>query len=674
MKKRKLQQFANPDLKINKNNGMLYITQIKYIVRTAVKNIAGRRVLILYFYRKDEVTNGNYKPIYTLFQVKDDYITLEQSKGEKSRWLRACIDNFGDGCFVSECSFYTLNDEQRVTRFCDMADSAGFDALMRKQNLIMTVRKNKRIKERERKVIKKMKVISSLPRDWKGWLHREVLPAYLFYEYSRKKIIFGYCTACQHDVLISGAKHDRLGKCPHCKRKVTFKATGKSKKVFNRNTFQFIQKGKDNELILRIFKASIFYRDYRKPDLNIRESARIFIRQINKSRCVISYYYNDYYNGILTDWKQGRRPNRMWYADNFEIDLCGNLYCKNLENVLQGTSWRYCQIKQFYLTDCIPMDAVTYLYKFLEYPFIEYLIKLGLYKMTIDVVYKWVDKQILNTKENNIKKILQVTYEDIRHLQSIDADLNQLSRLQKFRKHEGRFEKELYFWCLENNVDYKDVQKPLKYMTGYKLIKYINKQYAQEKEERAGDTVCRYDKIAYVLQEFNDYLKTGKTLSYDFSDSFVLFPRGLKEAHDVADKILNMRIKQKYQREERQRKRKANDKISLVYNELQKKVDFAKDGLTIMLPKTAEEIVKEGHALHHCVGSYYVSHANGECFILFIRKKDRIDKPFYTMEIRNGAIKQVRGNKNTSPTPEVEKFVSLWESKRITVFNNQKAA
>jgi hypothetical protein len=92
---------------------------------------------------------------------------------------------------------------------------------------------------------------------------------------------------------------------------------------------------------------------------------------------------------------------------------------------------------------------------------------------------------------------------------------------------------------------------------------------------------------------------------------------------------------------------------------------FDKDGLTLLPPKSADEIIAEGHALHHCVGSYAERAANGECVILFLRKTDQPDEPFYTIELRDNQIAQARGRNSSEPTPEVQKFLDILAARAL---------
>lgn len=61
------------------------------------------------------------------------------------------------------------------------------------------------------------------------------------------------------------------------------------------------------------------------------------------------------------------------------------------------------------------------------------------------------------------------------------------------------------------------------------------------------------------------------------------------------------------------------------------------------------------------MGSYVGCMAKGECAILFLRRCAEEGKPFYTIEVRDGEVAQVRGMRNCGPTPEVSRFMKRWK-------------
>ena len=77
--KRKCRAYAVPDRKLSSANGILHAKQINYIVTAAVKTIAHHRTLVLYIYPREQAVRGDYKPLWTMFHTKDDFLALELS-------------------------------------------------------------------------------------------------------------------------------------------------------------------------------------------------------------------------------------------------------------------------------------------------------------------------------------------------------------------------------------------------------------------------------------------------------------------------------------------------------------------------------------------------------------------------------------------------------------------
>ena len=65
--------------------------------------------------------------------------------------------------------------------------------------------------------------------------------------------------------------------------------------------------------------------------------------------------------------------------------------------------------------------------------------------------------------------------------------------------------------------------------------------------------------------------------------------------------------------------------------------------------------------LRHCVGGYVGKVAAKKTMILFLRRCDEVEKPFYTVEVLHGKVEQVRGAGNQAATPEVAAFMDRWE-------------
>ena len=112
-----------------------------------------------------------------------------------------------------------------------------------------------------------------------------------------------------------------------------------------------------------------------------------------------------------------------------------------------------------------------------------------------------------------------------------------------------------------------------------------------------------------TMSMWTDYVNMGETLDYDFSRRDVLLPKNLRERHDAAAKALKIMDDSK-KTEAYQKRRKA----------LEKKYGYTCDGMSIVVPRGIEDIVREGKTLKICVGGYAHRHVEGKTTILFLRR------------------------------------------------------
>lgn len=102
-----------------------------------------------------------------------------------------------------------------------------------------------------------------------------------------------------------------------------------------------------------------------------------------------------------------------------------------------------------------------------------------------------------------------------------------------------------------------------------------------------------------------------------------------------------------------------------VSSELEKYI-YSDDKLLIRPPKDIIELQNEGQILHHCVFGFRKKMVNKQSFIFFIRNKTSETTPYYTVELVNGPekfIRQVHGDHNSQPTPEIVEFLKGWVKK-----------
>lgn len=662
--KRACRKFAMPELEFNLNEGVLHVESCPYIIRTAVRNIAGQRILVLYIYQRESILAGSIKPRWVMFHSRDDFATLSFREDAKATWQCSTLGSLDRiGGFDSKCAFYRQQDESRVARFCK-CERGAISMLGYLQRLISYRKELERKWKKQRAIIDRMKYVPVLPRDLKGFIHREVMPQYIFYDYQRKAPGHAYCTACRHEVRIAAAKHNTSGLCPRCKKKITFKCRGRRGRIFDRETVQVLQKAEGNGLVLRIIKV---YRSFADSDIpnhfEIWENARQFITLSSSGQCSVDAYYYHYKAGYdLTPWCNGYRPVFDRWKYNFTADMSGVLYQRNLSDTLKDTPWAYSQLEAFSGIASFS-GAATFLSAYIKRPKIEHLIKMKLYRLVSGIIYggySYSALQAINFNGENMRAILGIDRPYFPLLRELNPSIDQLHLIRQLLQADHKPSTEQIKWFIASKISNADAAKELlAHMSVHKLQRYVEQQFAPEDE--AALKRVDYYKINTLITDYHDYLCMCKELQYDVKNSFILFPRELKAAHDSVAKTLKDKRTAEHEKA-----------IAGSFDEWQKRYQYQSKELMMIPPHSAKEIVDEGAALHHCVRLYVKNVAEKKSVILFVRSVDEPDKSLCTVEVKDGQVTQARGFDNEEPPAQITAFIEQW--KQRVLYASDKAA
>lgn len=662
--KRACRKFAMPELEFNLNEGVLHVESYPYIIRTAVRNIAGQRILVLYIYQRESILAGSIKPRWVMFHSRDDFATLSFREDAKATWQCSTLGSLDRiWGFDSKCAFYRQQDESRVARFCK-CERGAISMLGYLQRLISYRKELERKWKKQRAIIDRMKYVPVLPRDLKGFIHREVMPQYIFYDYQRKAPGHAYCTACRHEVRIVAAKHNTSGLCPRCKKKITFKCRGRRGRIFDRETVQVLQKAEGNGLVLRIIKVYRSFADLDIPNhFEIWENARQFITLSSSGQCSVDAYYYHYKAGYdLTPWCNGYRPVFDRWKYNFTADMSGVLYQRNLSDTLKDTPWAYSQLEAF--SGIASFSGVaTFLSAYIKRPKIEHLIKMKLYRLVSGIIYggySYSALQAINFNGENMRAILGIDRPYFPLLRELNPSIDQLHLIRQLLQADHKPSTEQIKWFIASKISNADAAKELlAHMSVHKLQRYVEQQFAP-KDEAALKRVDYY-KINTLITDYHDYLCMCKELQYDVKNSFILFPRELKAAHDSVAKTLKDKRTAEHEKA-----------IAGSFDEWQKRYQYQSKELMMIPPHSAKEIVDEGAALHHCVRLYVKNVAEKKSVILFVRSVDEPDKSLCTVEVKDGQVTQARGFDNEEPPAQITAFIEQW--KQRVLYASDKAA
>ena len=165
--------------------------------------------------------------------------------------------------------------------------------------------------------------------------------------------------------------------------------------------------------------------------------------------------------------------------------------------------------------------------------------------------------------------------------------------------------------------------------------------------------------ILINIRDIRDQAEMLEELGYDIKQN--LLPKDFATAHER----LSVELQELHDKQALERKRKMEERFKelLKDNEEVDALSIKHKNLLIRLPYSLDEIREEGKILGHCVGGYCDRVAKGETSIFFIRKKEEPNKPYYTLEYRDGKVIQCRGKRNATMTEEVEAFQKCFERK-----------
>ena len=167
-----------------------------------------------------------------------------------------------------------------------------------------------------------------------------------------------------------------------------------------------------------------------------------------------------------------------------------------------------------------------------------------------------------------------------------------------------------------------------------------------------------------AISDWRDYLKAAKTIEVDLTDNKAKYPSSLKREHDRAiakqQVILDSKKEETFKAE--------TEEYGRLYSHKDK-------NFMIIPPKDMKDLFEEGRKLNHCVGSYSDRIIQGNTCIMFVRKVEEPDKPYFTIEISRGGrhIVQLRANSNRlinhSTEKELVKFIRDWAKKKNLALN-----
>jgi hypothetical protein len=420
----------------------------------------------------------------------------------------------------------------------------------------------------------------------------------------------------------------------------------------------------DEYAVLRYFIADYEMEAYEVSRLYVSKKEHIFCRKNNDGE----YIY---------------LKNKL-KAEHFQVK---DVILKN-DNVFDGTKFEY--FKDIY-TDVATKYRGAALYSMVMYPEMERFWKAGLNEFckkffTSGITWPNYVKQFfgaIDPKQKNLNKLLGFNKHQFAKIQDKDwhrystgstgaimkyvlgmdncCDIDDKTFDTVFDFVDKDFSSKSSYYYSRNHVDAARIT-----IETYSIKVFISMIPTLNKFENVNLPYGRWGFEQPLLTTYIDYVNTVKLLerSSDMRPHFDT-TEDLVRMHDDAVLVYNMQ-KDKFENERFIKRSSFWDKW--VYNE--------NETFVVIAPKIPSDLAAEGIELHHCVKSYINRVTEGSTNIMFIRKREEQDKPFFTVEVSNtGAIEQVHGfgNRNADTEEGLTEFVKEWaKARKLTTHNFNK--
>ncbi len=340
-----------------------------------------------------------------------------------------------------------------------------------------------------------------------------------------------------------------------------------------------------------------------------------------KGNCVEGYVDPIAYQDFMEE--SDIEPEKVYSTDLFTInDMIG------LDNSLKYCAWH----------NNFNIRASAYIRIYRLYPIAEMLMKLNLTKMITEKALKVItgNKKLQKWIYHNAGKLKYTAFNTAYNAFKKNADPAEYKELLRSRSKLGR---SLSF------TDKKLYKQVLKYTTREAMYEYITKKNVN-------------------ASSYCDYLKAADWLKLDFSDTKILFPRCFRKLHDNYTKQYAAH-----------KNAELDGKMSAVaqrYNFL----EWTDGTYKTVCAKTKQELITEGSTLAHCVGrmDYDRRQADGISIICFLRRCDKTDVPYVTVEVGLSGTLEVRQcyGYQDSVVHDVDDFVKRWMKHARAAFTKVK--
>lgn len=627
----------------------------KYRLAARCQNLNG--YLKVSICTREDVQKGILAPKWDVFinYDGDEYITRERQEDGSYKWRSAYIFNLEEDHYWYSGRDYDnymyMNPEgSREIQMLLKTEGRGYRGICQWQEGCKKRIEDRKIKKLTDKWDEEMKPIKDPPGGFEDWWKHNGFDGSNYVFYASANATVGYCTSCIGKVQLDHKpKHNEDGRCPVCGKRVTYISRGKktSKMWTDFQEVSCIQRYKDG-LVQRDFHV-------RRADIKDAET-------VNKSEFTIwekrrTLILGDTYKVFV--YEDYRRRGNRWAEDkDMHIErYAERMYPRNLKQLLKNSHTAYpIAVEHGYRAAGLRYFLTTEK----KYPAIEMAYKAGLYELAEDMVQKnWILDNIIKKGAGELTKILCIDKARMRRLKGMKGDIRTLIWLQKEKELDTVLRDIDITTLSKAQLEPETIERSKigKYLSIEKICNYLNKQA----EIRL---IGKNNALVTVWRDWNDYVNMMEKMKMDCSNELLLKPKDLVIAHNELVARISMLDSKKEITEKKKKFKKAQ---KLMQSGELKKYEYSDGKYCIVAPNGIDEIFREGITLKHCIHTcdiYFQRIEIRETYLLFLRRAETPDKPWYTVEIEPGGnIRQKKSvlNEAYKDLEDAIPFLQKWQ-------------
>lgn len=608
---------------------------------------------------------GARTPAYDVYIDREAGRFLTYSH-EKKKWLTGKMDRLEwDNDWWDDAERWLSPADAKLVGSYFGKDVGGYQTILEFQRRIRDEELERRHRKQTDPWDADLAQTPALPRDWNRWVAKVGVPEhYIFYQYTRRGTRTGWCSYCEKGVPIKPPHHNDTGRCPCCRHKVTFKATGRAGVVRTKTYPLYLMQRCTDGMVIRYFRASLTYRPgkYMAPELHCQEERRALYDPLG--RPLRAYFWGLYKQ---RNWRWiacGPCPPNWWGA------TWGRVYGRTLYDLAKRGLSRTGLLE--YIKWKGSVDPEKYLAVLNEVPQLEQLCKAGLGKLTDECMsdYHKIQNCIASGGATSLTRMLGINTPELKRLRANHGGTQYLAWLQYEKVNGKEIPDDVIFWFCENNVAPRNLKFIRDRMNMVQICHYMKRQLKDR----------HYRGAQHMLTTWADYLSMAARFHLDVNNEIVYRASNLRRRHDELvdrssdDKDISIQIGEimlKY------------PKVEEILRSLKDKYAYDGEQYRVVVPTSVEEIILEGNHLHHCVASadrYWDRMEQGVSYLLFLRKASEPDTSYYTMEIEpGGSVRQLRTfyDDQYDDIKEARSFLMEWQAvvaKRLTEEDRRAAA